>query len=233
MNNFSQFIFKILKSDTLIPIILIITYLIFVIVARGTLPPPEELLKTFARFYEQYGYEIIFVSALLESLILINLLVPGTVALGMGAVFASTGQVELTLVILTAFAGAILGYAIDYLLGYLGIGEILDKVGQRQILVLAKKQLKVLGTRGLILGFISPNVGAYLSLAAGALKLSLKEFLPIALISSLVWLTLWGLLFYFVGEAILTIVIKYWLGVFVVVFGGMILVKFWNRQESD
>src|SRR6185369_4016997 len=94
----SNFIRFIVKYDLILPIGLLLTYIVFLVVARRVVPTSDELVLVFQDLYSRYGYEIIFVSALLEGLVLINLFVPGMVALALGAIFARTGQIDLTLV---------------------------------------------------------------------------------------------------------------------------------------
>lgn len=220
------------KSDLVLPFILLLVYLFFLIVVRGVIPTSDELITTFAKLYADYGYQIIFLAALLESLVLVNLFVPGQLGMALGAVFARSGQTELGLVILFASLGAISGYLIDFILGYFGFSDVIKKMGYGGILAQAQKQLKKFGKRGLIFGFLHSNVGAFLSVIAGATNVSWKLFIPISTISTFFWLSLWGILIYLVGDIILLLISKYSFLLILFVGAGLVLVRLWREEGS-
>lgn len=205
MSQYIKYIQTIFKSDLFFPLILVIAYIGFLFIVRGIIPSGEEIINSFASLYHKYGYEIIFVAAFLESLVLVNLFVPGQIAMALGAVFARTGQTELPLVILIAGLGAISGYCLDYILGFFGFSDVIKKMGYADFLTLAKDKLRKFGKRGLILGFIHSNLGSFLSLTAGTINFNWKIFLTIAIISTFFWATFWGILVYSLGEVFLDI----------------------------
>lgn len=223
----------IIKNDLILPITLLATYIVFLIVARGVVPTSEELITLFEGFYAKYGYEIIFVSALLEGLILVNLFVPGMMALALGAVFASTGQTDLTYVILTASFGIILGYIVDYLMGYFGFGETLKKLGYGGFLETSRDKLQKFGNRGLIVGFFHTNVGSFLAFAAGTMKLKFLNFLAIAIASTIVWATIWGIAAYYFGEIFLEIIKKYSFVLVLFVLAMFFLASLWKYRSEN
>lgn len=232
LSAFLRYIGFFTRTDFILPLFLIITYIIFLIVAKGVMPTSEELVVKFAELYGKYGYEIIFFAALLETLILINFVAPGQLAMALGVLFARSGQTELSLVIITAAGGSIAGYLIDYVLGQFGFSEILKKTGFENLLVTAKKQLRKFGKRGLIFGFVHSNVGSLLSLVAGAADISWKVFIPICVTATFFWLSLWAVIIYIFGDVILLLVSKYGYLLMGVVILGMILSRFW-KQESN
>lgn len=233
MTALSYLVLSPLKSDFLIPFLLIIVYILFVVFARGYLPTGEELVGAFATLYARYGYEIVFGAAVLESLVLVNFFTPGIVAMALGAIFARSGQLELTLVVALASAGAIIGYSVDFLLGYFGLGEILKRIGYGKFFTAAKKQLDQLGNRGLILGFIHPTSGSFLSLAAGFSGMRVVNFGGLALASVIFWTSLWGLLFYSTGEVLLLVLTRYSLLVVFLVMAFLILSKLWRKGKEE
>lgn len=215
----------IVGSDLILPAFLLIAYVLFLFFIRGILPTSEELLALFSKYYATYGYEILFVAALLESLVLINLFAPGQVALALGIVFSRTGETELPYVILAVCCGVIIGFTIDYLVGYYGFGDILKRFGQSHVIDKAKTELKKNGGRSIFISFINPNLGAYMSLAAGASKLEITMFGLIALFSIFFWVSSWSLLIYLLGDVVLTIIKKYTL-LLSVIFIGILIVSF-------
>lgn len=221
---------SVLGSDLFLPVILVSVYIGFLVVARGSLPTPDELINTFSNLYARFGYEIIFFAAALECLVLVNFFVPGQIAMAMGAIFASTGQVELTLVVLSATLGSLLGYVLDYVLGLFGFSDILKKLGYREFLEGARAKLKELGNRGLILGFIHPTSGSFLSLAAGMTGVKFITFLIVAASSTIVWLSVWGVLFYMLGESFLAILTRYSFLVVLFIAAGLFILRIWKGR---
>lgn len=215
----------------LTPIAILISYLILFLATRSVIPSADEIVAKFSQFYSKYGYEIIFFGALSESLIILNFFVPGFVAMGMGAVFARSGDINLILVILTAILGSSLGYAIDYILGWFGFGEIVKRLGYESFLAKARGYLYKFGSLKGSLGFASPNVAAFLSLAAGTIGFSPKTFALIGILSTAFWLTLWGMLIYAVGEIFITIFTRYAFLIVLVVLLGVILTALWEKEK--
>lgn len=227
-----RFVEIIIGSDLILPVILLLAYAAFLFFIRGILPTSEELLNLFSLYYARFGYEILFVAALLESLVLINIFAPGQVALALGIVFARTGETHLPLVMLAVAAGVVVGYTIDYLVGYYGFGDILNKFGQEGVFKKAKDELKKNGGRSIFIAFINPNLGSYISLAAGATKLEITMYLAIALFSIIFWVISWSLLIYSLGDIVLILIKKYslllsliFIGILIASFAGSIRKK--------
>lgn len=225
-----KFIQMIIGSDLILPAFLLIAYAVFLFFIRGILPTSEELLTLFSKYYATYGYEILFVAALLESLVLINLFAPGQVALALGIVFSRTGETELPYVILAVTCGVLIGFSIDYLVGYYGFGDILKRFGQGGVFDKAKAQLKKNGGRSMFVAFINPNLGAYMSLAAGASKLEITMFGVIALFSVCFWVIAWSLLIYALGDVVLVVIKKYSL-LLSAIFVGLIIISFGYKRK--
>jgi membrane protein DedA with SNARE-associated domain len=218
----------IITHDLLLPVIMLTVYIAFFFFAKGTIPTGEELVALFREVYREYGYLIIFCAALLESLVLINFLIPGSLALALGAVFAKSGELDLTTVVLIASCGAIIGYITDYLLGYAGLDRLLKKLGYAKVLSEIEKRVN---KKIFALGFINPTLGSFFSLSAGIINSSFPTFLIIAVLSTLVWFSLWGILFYTVGEVLLEIVSKYFGLVFIITFGSTMLFQLVKKKN--
>ncbi len=220
---FRRFVEMVVGSDIILPSFLLIAYALFLFFIRGILPTSEELVNLFSKYYATYGYEILFVAALLESLVLINLFAPGQVALALGIVFSRTGETQLSLVMLAVICGVVIGLTIDYLIGYYGFSEVLQRFGQGGVFDKAKKELKKNGGRSIFISFINPNLGAYMSLAAGASKLEITVFGLIALFSVCFWVIAWSFLIYALGDVVLVIIKKYTLLLSVIFIGFLIV----------
>ena len=212
-----------LTTELLVPVLLIALYVAFLVALRGVLPEPEELISTLSSLYARFGYEIIFIGAMLEALVLVNFFLPGITALALGAVFARAGQLDLTFAVLVASMGAILGYLVDFILGYYGFGRIIKRMGYLNPNGRIYQQLERNRIRSSILGFIHPNLGSFLALTAGTLKLNFFKFFFLASISTLAWVTIWGILVFALGEIFLTILTKYFILILLLVISIWIL----------
>lgn len=227
-----RFTQMVIGSDIILPAFLLIAYAVFLFFIRGILPTSEELVNLFSKYYATYGYEILFVAALLESLVLINLFAPGQVALALGIVFARTGETELPLVMLAVISGIVIGFTVDYLVGYYGFSDLLKRFGQGGVFDKAKQELKKNGGRSIFISFINPNLGAYMSLAAGASRLEITMFGLISLFSICFWVISWSLLIYALGDMVLVIIKKYTLLLSMIFIGILIVSLTYKKSQS-
>ncbi|MBI2021311.1 VTT domain-containing protein [Candidatus Daviesbacteria bacterium] len=221
------------KSDLTLPTLLLISYIAFLLIIKKTIPSSEELVAIFSSLYNKFGYEIILISAFLETLVIINLFVPGQLAIALGIIFARSGGTELTLVILSALIGAVAGYMIDYFLGYLGFADILRRMGYKKLIDKTKQQVQRFGKRGMSLGFIHANIASVLSLVAGATGMKFLSFATVAIFSSVFWIMIWSMVIYIVGDIVLLIIRKY---AFLLILLGilvMILARIWKSEEKE
>ncbi len=203
----------IIESDLLFPLILILVYAVFWYLSTGIIPTTDEIISSFGRFYERYGYEIVFAAALIESLILVGLPAPGGAVLALGAVFARTGETNLFFVILFAIIGSMVGYTIDYFLGYYGFSNFLKKTCFGKYIGIDNTSRKF-SRKAMFLSFFYGNIGSVTSLAAGSLKYEFKKFFLIAFLATTFWATFWGLLIFSLGTVVITILSRY---IFIVV----------------
>jgi membrane protein DedA with SNARE-associated domain len=218
-----------LSSDLFLPALLLVIYLVFLIIAREVIPAGSELIADFQGLYQKYGYEIIFVAAFLEGLVLINLFVPGGGAVALGAIFARTGQTSLPMVILAGCLGAISAYALDFVLGYFGFSNFLKRWGFKGLDPQPAEKDEKFRERGLILSFIHPNVASFVSLAAGSTNYKIKNFIIIAVASTFFWGIIWASIVYIFGNVILFIFSKYSFLMVLLVILGFVLLR-WRRK---
>ncbi|MBI2020774.1 VTT domain-containing protein [Candidatus Daviesbacteria bacterium] len=213
----------------ILSVILISFYISFLIFVRRSFPTSEELLSAVSSFYGSFGYEIIFLASMLEALILINLFVPGAVAVGLGAVFARSGELDLTVGIILAVTGALLGYLIDFALGFFGFSEIVKSLGWERGLEKVRVQLQSSSVRSFSLGFIHPNIGALVAVAAGTLRMNFVKFLSLSALSTLIWYSLWAILGFALGGIFLTILTRYAFIIMLLVLSIWILTILYGR----
>lgn len=196
------------------------------------MPAPEEIIAHLSGLYARYGYEIMFVGAALEALIIINFFIPGALAVAFGAIFARNGTLDLTTVILVASTGAMVGYIIDFFLGYFGFGKIVERFGNQGILAKARSQVESSGVRSISLGFFHPNLGSLVALAAGTLKMKFTRFVILSFLSTLAWVSLWAVLIFSLGEVFLLIITKYMFVVVTLIASIWILVFLYGKSNK-
>lgn len=91
----------------------------------------------------------------------------------------------------------------NYVLGRYGWYHILLKFGLRKPLEVAKSKLEAKGLRILFTTYIHPNFGALSATAAGILHLSFWRFFLYSLVSIIIWNSIWTIIFYYFGTALL------------------------------
>lgn len=232
MKKFAQLLKIELSTELIVPVFLIGLYISFLILLKGTIPSSEELIGRLASLYERFGYEVIFIGAVLEALILVNLFVPGSVAVAFGAIFARSGQVDLTYAVIAAALGAIFGFLADFAIGYFGFGVLIKRFGYGTFIEKAKNQIRKYGVKTFILGFIHPNIGSFVALAGGALKMNFLTFFVLSSLSTLAWVSFWGILVFALGEVFLIILTKYIWVLILLVLSVWVLSSLYSRQSS-
>lgn len=223
---------KSVTLDVIVPLIVLVAYLGIFFLARGVLPSGDELLNDFGGVYKQYGYYIVFISALIEATVLINLFVPGLTAIILGLLFARAGHTEFVTIMVLIIIGANIGYQLDYQLGRLGVGRLFAKFGYENFLKAAKKQLQRFGKRGLVLGYIHANLGALMSFTTGATNFPWFKFTTISVLATFVWTTLWGLLIYSLGNIFLMLISRYSYLIILFVIAAMVLIRMMKGEEA-
>lgn len=214
------------------PILFIVSSIILWLFLKDIAPGSEKLVQELAALYGRYGYEIIFLGAMLEALVLVNIFVPGIFALAFGAVFARAGELDLSVVIIVATLGALVGFLIDFTLGYFGFGQLIEEISSKGTLSRLKKQLKRSYFKTFFLGYFHPNLGSVVSLVAGALKINILSFLLLSTFSTLAWLSLWGISVFLLGDIFLMILVKYFyvLVLFIISIWILIILYEYNKK---
>lgn len=223
---------KITKSSVIIPFILIIFYIAFTILLRTIFPSGQALVHQLASIYGKFGYEIIILGSLMEALVLVNFFTPGVAAVGLGVIFAKSGELDLTLVIIFAVLGSLVGFMLDFLLGRFGLGELIDRMGYGGIFNETKLKLEKFSLKTFSLAFMHPNLGALVSLAAGALRMDFRKFFLLAFLSTLSWYILWGLLIFALGQVFLIILTRYIFTIFILIGAIWLLVTIYGQTKE-
>lgn len=150
-------------------------------------------------FFEDYGLWIVFAATFIESGLVVASVVPGeTVLIFAGFLSAPsdvTGPIpilDLPDVMIVAFAGAILGDILGYMIGRLGGRSLVRRFGK--FFFLPEKRLPVLeryfsvyGGRAILFGRFAPFLRSIRTLVAGIARMPFGRFLVPDVIGAAVW----------------------------------------------
>ena len=185
---------------------------------------------------ESYGYLVVFLLVMLES---IGLPVPGETALIGAALYAgSTHKLEIWGVIAVAIAGAIIGDNIGFSIGRYGGARLLLRHGHK--IRLHEGRLKIgiwlfrrHGGKVVFWGRFVSILRTYAAFLAGTNQMAWGRFLVFNAAGAVVWATAFGVAYYVFGSALqkLSTTIDITLGV----AGAVVLVAFlvWSKRKEE
>jgi membrane protein DedA with SNARE-associated domain len=169
----------------------------------------DQWIELLGTLYDRWGYLIVFLGSLLENTALLGLFLPGASLALLGAFYAQQGTLQLGWVIFFAWAGTVLGYHADYLLGRLLLTRLLGRwddswLGRRLRLAarvrLGGRFLTRHGGKAILLSHVVGHVRSFVALSAGATHMRYRRFLAFELVAALLWNTAFCLLGYFAGD---------------------------------
>jgi membrane protein DedA with SNARE-associated domain len=147
-------------------------------------------------FYDRYGYALVFLGALGENTALFGLVLPGGTLALLGAFYARQGTLNLGAVIALAWAGTVLGYSADYLIGRHLFNRLAptlcaSRLGSRLRLAgrlrLARKVLWRHGGKAILISHAVGHLRSFVALTAGVTRMDYRRFLTFELPAALVW----------------------------------------------
>jgi membrane protein DedA with SNARE-associated domain len=156
-------------------------------------PSIAPYIKAVLPYIHQYGYLAVFFAIYLEDF---GLPMPGETTLIICSLFAALGELNLILVGLLAFAGAVLGDNTGFAIGHYGGRKIILKWGK--YVFLTEKRLKKLehyfekrgGAIVAVSRFIQ-GLRQFNGIIAGISKLRWKKFVVFNLIGAALWVGMW------------------------------------------
>lgn len=204
--------YKIKKKKIVLGIQVAVVFIIYsltLVYLRRHVPEAPIIVTQIEAFYGKYGYDMIFLGALLEGTFMVGFYVPGSFVVLLGAVLARTGIVSFPLVIFFGTLGLIIGYVINYLLGRFGWFHVVHGVGLGKSLKAAENTIIKHQNNALFWGYMMPSSASFLSTAAGILKVDFKKFFIQSVVTQLFWSLLWGGLAYIFGMRFVEIFLAY------------------------
>lgn len=172
------------------------------------MPNTASLIDALGNLYSQYGYMLVFLGALAENTAVLGLVLPGGTLALLGAFYARQGTLNLGWVIALAWAGTVLGYHVDYLLGRFVLSGTLDRWGRTRFgrrmrlpgrMRQARKLLNRHGGKAILISHTVGHVRSFVALSAGATHMRYRRFLAFELVAALLWNIAYGLLGYAIG----------------------------------
>lgn len=151
-------------------------------------------------FLDRYGYPALFLAVLVEG---VGLVAPGQTLLIAAALMASRGDLNLAWVLFWAFAAAIVGNSLGYLLGRRGGRPLLHKLRVNDKHLQRFERYFHRYGRGLILvARFFDGLRQLNGIVAGLMQMPWKEFTAWNILGAALWTGVWGLGTYFLEKKI-------------------------------
>ncbi len=191
-------------------------------------------------YLEHYGYPVLFFIVFIESF---GIPAPGQTLLITAALFAATGKMSLWLVLVTAFAAAVIGDNLGYLIGRQGGHKLLFRYGRH--FGLPRERLERLQQRFERHGGWFVTIARFFDvlrqingMIAGSAEMGFRRFVLFNTLGAALWVALWGFGAYFAGRGLKQWVTQYevfstWLviGVFALSIGA-VLIWVWRQARQ-
>jgi membrane protein DedA with SNARE-associated domain len=137
--------------------------------------------------------------------------VPGETALLTAGILASSGKLSIVLVIVFAATGAIVGDNIGYVIGRVGGRYLLERPGpfskhRQDVLRIGEPFFEKHGPKAVFFGRFIIGLRTWASWLAGATKMHWLVFATWNAIGGIVWATVIGLLAYYVGHSVESVI---------------------------
>jgi membrane protein DedA with SNARE-associated domain len=155
-------------------------------------------------YIEHYGYLAVALGILLEDF---GLPVPGETLLITGAIGASTGALNIYLLLLLAWIGAVIGDNIGYAIGYFGGHHLMVRYGSRiglthGRLTHVEKFFERYGGWVIVFARFVVILRQFNGIVAGTLGMHWLHFLVLNAIGAALWVGFWGGLAYWLGKGV-------------------------------
>jgi len=190
---------------------------------------------TIDAWLESYGYLVVFLLVMLES---IGLPVPGETALVGAALYAgSTHKLEIWWIIAVAIAGAIIGDNIGFSIGRYGGAKLLLRHGHR--IHLHEGRLKIgiwlfrrHGGKVVFWGRFVSILRTWAAFLAGANHMEWRRFLFFNAAGAIVWATAYGVVYYVFGATLKALSTKIDVAIGIVSVAILIAFVVWTRRKE-
>lgn len=209
-----------------LPLLILLSLVIFIIVYRLLgLPPSMALVDIARKSLDEYGYPIAFAAAFIETIPPVNLYFPGSVVIVVAVSHSRTGALNPFLVLGLIEAAFIICYSLNYLVGRFGLHWFLVRCGLGPAIERSKLRISQRGMFWLWISCWHPNFGAIASVASGILSVPFIRFFSNMAFAVVLWNALFGSIAYFGSKNIMKLLDLRWLLVVVLLWIVWIIVK--------
>ena len=157
------------------------------------------LTSILSEYFLEFGYFGIFVLMLIESSFIPF---PSEVVMIPAGYFVSTGQMNMTVAILSGTLGSLAGATVNYYLSLKVGREILIrcKIIKEKKLEKAERYFDKHGAFSTFIGRLLPVIRQYISIPAGICKMNFGKFALFTTLGAAIWVTLLTIFGYVVGN---------------------------------
>ncbi|MCR8642813.1 DedA family protein [Paenibacillus sp. N1-5-1-14] len=191
-----------------------------------------------SNLFEQYGYLVLILGLFAES---IALPFPGELAMAISGHMSTIAEMNITMVIVYSYVGAIIGTAVTYMIGYKLGTPFVAKYGKYVFLKQERveklsKWFDRYGNKLILISYFVPGLRHFTGYVSGILKVPARTFFIYNCIGGFVWVMLYtmiGLIFGAKFEQLLHLVSRYSIlaiGIAAIGVGIFLYVKH-NRQR--
>lgn len=162
--------------------------------------PAKEIIDLVGQYFGQFGYPLIFASALVENIAIVNYLTPGSTVIWIAGFYAQQGLLNPIFVWLTAAGAATLGNQIDYLLGYSGVYRLIHAFNlEGRVEEQKKRYVRKENLVEAFLIYMAGIIRSFLLVALGALRIPWRKYLAFTATSAAIRKGLFVAVGYFFG----------------------------------
>jgi membrane protein DedA with SNARE-associated domain len=153
---------------------------------------------------DQYGYFALFAMVFIESL---GIPAPGETAIIAAAVYAGNGHLNVYVVAVVAFAAAVVGDSLGYLIGRTGGRPLILRAGKYLHLTPARldrveKFMDSQGPKVVVIARFVEGLRQFNGIVAGATEMPWRRFVLFNAIGASAWVTVWTTAGYLAGDHI-------------------------------
>ncbi|MFI9362776.1 DedA family protein [Kitasatospora sp. NPDC053057] len=170
-------------------------------------PPLPGALAGLAPLLDHYGYLAVALLVLLDNC---GIPVPGQTILVLASVYAGTGHLDFTAVLLIAAAAATLGNSLGYLIGHTGGRAFVHRWGRYVLLTPARMEradgfFARHGGKVVAVARFVDGLRQYNGIIAGTTEMPWRRFALFNLLGAALWTAVWGTFGYVAGANIGTV----------------------------
>ena len=185
--------------------------------------------KLINHFLIRYGYTAVFLGIFLEDF---GLPVPGETLLIGGSILAANGHFNIFILASLGILAGFLGDNIGYGIGYWGRRTLVLRYGRfffldESRLVQLEKFFSIHGNKIVTVARFIAGLRQFNGIIAGIAKMPWVEFLIFNFLGSLIWVSFWSMLAYFLGNKLLYMIqglhLHLYFYMIVIVLAGLIV----------